>query len=119
MGMVSLMDSDTWAEEINYDKGYEKAYVELWNLHLEKSRRYGSDRDRLGNLTAVGTATDMHGSYYPILRVIEKCQRVLELLDAGEYEEIEEFLDIAGLALCAEAMNRREIHANKTDGTNS
>lgn len=90
------------------DPDWVEAHDNLLDLHIEKSRRYGNNEDRLANLTAVAKADDRHGAHYPVLRIIEKCQRALELIKADEIYDAEEFLDIAGLALCAEVMTKRE-----------
>ena len=95
-------------EASDTDPWWVEAHEMLLQLHKDKSRYYGNDDDRLANFTLVATATGKHPALYPTLRIIEKAQRVVEMIEAEEYTEIEEFMDIAGLALCAEVLNMRQ-----------
>lgn len=93
-------------------------YLELTNelkeLHTTKSSSYGTNRDPFANFTAVGSVSGDVRYNYPIKRCIEKLTRCVSLLDQGRDTELgEEFLDIASLALCAEAMRREDLYGQK------
>lgn len=86
------------------------AYLdELRELHLLKSGGYGTGSDPYSNFTLVSAASGEPRHRYPRRRIVEKLAR-LESLDAqGRVEELEEeYGDIAGLAICALAMLRKD-----------
>lgn len=88
--------------------GYRALLDEHYDLHEAKSKGYGSDRDTMSNFTGVSVATGKPRSYYPVLRLIEKAVRAINLMDAGETGDAlgEELCDIAVLADCGELMRR-------------
>jgi hypothetical protein len=78
---------------------------DLRALHLLKSGGYGTGADPFGNFTAVATLTEQPRYLYAAHRSIEKLTRVLSLHAQGRADELsEEFMDVAGLMLCAAAM---------------
>jgi hypothetical protein len=92
------------------DTNYALAHHMLLELHIEKSRRYGNNNDKLNNFVQVAAATGHDEIEYPVERIIEKCIRVLEIVRNGvhaEVQEMDELTDIAGLALCAESLRMR------------
>jgi hypothetical protein len=89
------------------DPLWREAHGDLMALHLSKSATYGSDDDRLANLVEVAKVSGDAPERYALLRITEKVRRALNMLESGRFGEIEEFMDIAGLALCAEALRRR------------
>jgi hypothetical protein len=89
---------------------YLKAADELKRLHLLKSGGYGTARDAFANFSAVGVMTGQVRYVYPVHRAIEKLTRCVSLLAQGRDGELgEEFLDVASLMLCAEAMRREDL----------
>lgn len=98
--MTCILDADPhWVE----------AWQRLKALHVEKSSRYGREDDRLANFTAVAHVTGDAPERYPLLRIVEKCERALNMLAHGEALAVEEYEDIASLALCAHALQARRI----------
>lgn len=91
--------------------GYLSLLDDLRFLHLEKSGGYGTGDDPFANFTAVAELSGEPRYLYAILRSIEKLTRCLSLHAQGRIEELrEEFLDVAGLNLCAEAMRAEDRH---------
>lgn len=87
--------------------GYLALLTELESLHLTKSGGYGNPADPFANFTAVAHVTGQPAYVYPIHRAVEKLTRCVSLLAQGRDGELgEEFLDVAGLMLCAEALRR-------------
>ena len=83
---------------------------EMVAFHKHKSGGYGTGADPFANFTAVAHISAEARYFYPMLRMIEKLTRAMSLYDQQRYEELgEEFIDIAGLALCAEAMRRDDL----------
>jgi hypothetical protein len=83
---------------------------ELKKLHLLKSGGYGTTRDAFANFSAVGEMTGQTRYVYPVHRAIEKLTRCVSLLAQDRDKELgEEFLDVASLMLCAEAMRREDL----------
>jgi hypothetical protein len=86
---------------------YLKLVESLRELHFLKSGGYGTGADVFANFTAVAGATGQARYVYAVHRSIEKLTRVLSLHAQGRTSELEEeFLDVAGLMLCAAAMLR-------------
>lgn len=107
------------AEWVPYDRGewdgctvahgdptYLALLDELRLVHLDKSSSYGTPTDPLANFRQVATVAGQHPCRYPFERIVEKATRAIHLLDAGRAGEVEECLDVAGLALCAESLRR-------------
>jgi len=93
------------------DPGWLAAHDELYTLHTKKSATYGTDADRLANFTKLGEAAGQPPERYAVERLIEKAIRALHMIDADIGSDVLEYKDIASLALCAEALRRR----NPTD----
>jgi hypothetical protein len=94
--------------EVVSDPTYLALLEEMRELHIEKSSGYGNASDPLANFAAVSALTGDKTYRYPILRSIEKLSRCMSLLEQGRDDELgEEFKDVAGLMLCAEALRRR------------
>jgi len=79
---------------------------ELKELHTIKSSTYGNELDPFDNFTKVGEVMDSPIFIYPLERIVEKCVRAINMVSLGRLDEVEEFLDIAGLAICLEALRR-------------
>lgn len=87
--------------------GYLKLLDEIRELHAVKSGGYGNSADPLANFTAIAAVTGQPRHVYPVHRAIEKLSRCVSLIAQGRDDELgEEFLDVASLLLCAEAMRR-------------
>jgi hypothetical protein len=83
---------------------------ELRELHLEKSAGYGTGDDPFANFTAVAGAKNQPRWEYAVDRDQEKTTRLYSLMAQGRVDDLEqEFLDKAGLMLCAAAMLREDI----------
>ena len=69
----------------------------------------------LANYVGVAAITGDAQYVYPVSRIIEKCTRLQSLIGQGVTGEqlVEEFTDIAGLALCGGALVRRERAARQ------
>lgn len=89
------------------DKTYLSLTEEIRDLHVKKSGGYGTSHDPFANFTAISHLSGQPRYLYPAHRMIEKLTRLLSLHEQGRVDEIgEELLDVASLALCAEAMRR-------------
>lgn len=89
--------------------GYLACLDELEELHRVKSGGYGTGADPFANFTAVGELAGQPRYVYALHRLIEKATRCTSLIAQGRVDELgEEFTDMAGLALCAEAMRRED-----------
>jgi hypothetical protein len=78
-------------------------------VHEEKSGGYGTGDDPLANYVAVGVSNGRAPFMYALDRMTEKITRCQSLYQQGRVAELEEeFKDMASLALCAEALRRRE-----------
>lgn len=87
--------------------GYLALLDEIRELHILKSAGYGTATDPFANFVAVAEAADQPAYVYPLHRAIEKLARCTSLLAQGRDPELgEEFLDVASLLLCAEALRR-------------
>jgi len=91
------------------DPGWLRAHSDLLALHVEKSSTYGTDDNHLANFTKLGEAAGQPPERYAVERLIEKAIRALHMIDAGRRLEVAEYADCASLALCAEALRRREV----------
>lgn len=91
------------------DPGFLASLEEMHDLHLLKSGGYGTTSDPFENFTRIAQVSGEPRHRYPRRRILEKIVR-LESLDAqGREDELaEEYLDIAGLALCALSMLRSD-----------
>jgi hypothetical protein len=88
---------------------YLKLLEDLRELHFSKSGGYGTGKDVFANFTAVAGATGQPRYLYAVHRSIEKLTRVLSLHAQGRSGELEEeFMDVAGLMVCAAAMARED-----------
>jgi hypothetical protein len=86
---------------------YLRLIESLRELHFVKSGGYGTGDDVFANFTAVASLKGQPRYLYAVDRSIEKLTRVLSLHAQGRTSELEEeFLDVAGLNLCAAAMLR-------------
>jgi len=84
-----------------------RAHAKLHVLHLEKSSTYGTYDDKLRNFTAVSDITGSPPEKYALERIIEKATRAMNMISMGDENDVVEYPDIAGLALCAEALRQR------------
>lgn len=84
-----------------------EAWGKLGPLHLEKSSTYGTTADPLANFTDVAHLTGQPAERYALMRIVEKASRALHQIDAGDAQAVKEYPDIASLALCCEALRRR------------
>lgn len=90
------------------DPDWLDAHRELVDLHIEKSSGYGTGEDPLANFTAVAALSGDPAWLYPLRRSVEKLARCESLYRQGRHAALaEEFRDLAGLALCADALLRR------------
>lgn len=90
------------------DPNWIAAHSELVAVHREKSGGYGTGKDPLANFTGVAAVTGEPAWLYPCRRAVEKLTRVESLAAQGRAGELaEEFMDVASLMLCAEALRRR------------
>lgn len=91
------------------DPGWIEVHAELAALHAEKSGTYGTDDDAMSNYTETAQTFGEPDEYPCALRIHEKLIRAVNLLRAGRADEIEEWPDIAALAIGAEALRRRRV----------
>jgi hypothetical protein len=97
------------------DRFWLAAHGRLIELHVEKSATYGVADDRFSNFTAVAEATGAPPERYALERIVEKATRALNMIDAGQADQVVEYPDLAALALCCEAMQtRRQVAALET-----
>ena len=83
------------------DPRYMALLQRLWSLHVEKSAGYGTGADPLRNFNALAEVTTEPAYTYPRRRMVEKLIRCESLEAQGRAREmVEEYLDLAGLALC-------------------
>jgi hypothetical protein len=90
------------------------AHGELRGLHVDKSNTYGVRGDRFANFTAVAEATGEPPERYALERIVEKATRALNMIAAGNPDDVVEYPDLAALALCCEAMQRRRVEQGVT-----
>jgi hypothetical protein len=91
------------------DPGWLAAHRSLIALHLNKSGTYGTGGDRFANFSAVAEKTGRPPEYYVAERMIEKLTRAVNQMDAGDAAAVKEWPDLAGLALCGEALRARSL----------
>jgi hypothetical protein len=85
-------------------------HAELLDMHFEKSGGYGTGEDPLANFVAVAAANGKSPYMYALDRMTEKIARCRSLEAQGRIDELgEEFPDLAGLSICAEALRRRVL----------
>mgnify|MGYP001606125155 FL=1 len=88
------------------DPNWLQAWEELCPLHLSKSSTYGTAADPLSNFTQVAAQTGNPAEWYVAERMLEKLHRAFNIM-RSDPSAVEEWPDIASLALCAEALRRR------------
>ena len=91
------------------DPGWLAVHAELADLHAEKADGYGTAEDALANYVETSEAVGEPDEFTPWLRIHEKCIRALNLIRDGRADECEEAMDVAALALGAEALRRRRL----------
>lgn len=92
---------------VGCDAGFVNVHAELLRLHAEKSATYGHEADRFRNFTALGAVQGKTPERYVVERIIEKCVRALNMIDAGQAADVREYPDIANLGIVAESLRRR------------
>jgi hypothetical protein len=103
-----LLESE-WALEsergclLRGDPGWLAAHQQLRNLHTTKASTYGTRQDSLANYVETSEAVGEPDEFTPALRIHEKMVRALNLIRDGRADECDEWMDIAALALGAEA----------------
>jgi hypothetical protein len=81
---------------------------EMRERHIEKSSGYGTGDDPLANFVAVAHSNGRPPWEYALDRDTEKTARLRSLIWQDRLDDLEEeFLDKAGLMLCAAALLRR------------
>lgn len=91
------------------DPGWLDIHAELLALHVDKASSYGTSEDKLANYVATSGAVGEPDEFTCWVRMLEKCQRALNLIRAGRADECEEGADVAALAVAAEALRRRRL----------
>jgi hypothetical protein len=91
------------------DPGWLKVHGELAHLHADKARDYGTDTDALANYVLTSEAVGEPDEFTCWLRIHEKTVRALNLIRAGRADENLEGVDVAALAIGAEALRRRRL----------
>lgn len=91
------------------DQGWLEAYDDLHDLHVEKASTYGTDEDALANYVEASAVADLPAEFTPWLRIVEKAARAVNMIRQGRGDECEEAMDVAALALGAEALRRRRL----------
>lgn len=91
------------------DVGWLDAWEDLRVLHTAKAADYGTDQDALANYVQASEAVGEPDEFTCWLRIVEKATRALNLIRAGRANENEEGMDVAALALGAEALRRRRL----------
>jgi hypothetical protein len=80
---------------------------ELRELHRRKSATYGDGDDLFKNFTTVADVTGFVAELYPLLRVIEKAQRSVNMILAGDAVSVKEYNDMASLSAICEVLRRQ------------
>lgn len=89
------------------DPGFVEVHTELLELHIDKASGYGTDDDSFANYVQTSQAVGEPDEYTCWLRIHEKTVRALNLIRSGRADGNEEGLDVAALAIGAEALRRR------------
>jgi len=101
---------EAWdAARFDGDLGWLEVHAELGGLHVSKARDYGTDQDALANYVLTSEAVGEPDEFTCWLRIHEKCVRALNLIRAGRADENLEGVDVAALAIGAEALRRRRL----------
>ena len=91
------------------DLGWLEVHGELARLHVDKAADYGTDTDAMANYVLTSEAVGEPDEFTCWLRIHEKTVRALNMIRAGRGDECEEGLDVAALAVGAEALRRRRL----------
>lgn len=91
------------------DPGFLDVYGELLDLHVSKASGYGTVAEPLANYIETSQAVGEPDEYTCWLRIHEKCVRALNLIRAGRANDNTEGVDVAALAIGAEALRRRRL----------
>lgn len=91
------------------DPGFLAVHGELRDLHTSKANDYGTSEDSFANYVQASEAVGEPDEFTCWLRVLEKAHRALNLIRAGRANENLEGLDVAALAIGAEALRRRRL----------
>lgn len=94
------------------DPGFVTVHAELLALHTEKASGYGDADDSFANYVQTSSAVGEPDEFTCWLRILEKATRALNLIRAGRANDNEEGLDVAALAIGAEALRRRRLPSN-------
>ena len=89
------------------DQGWWLVHSELGVLHASKADGYGTDEDALANYVRTSEVVGEPDEFTCVLRMHEKIVRCLNLIRAGRANEVDEYPDLAALAVAAEALRRR------------
>ena len=88
------------------DPNWIEAWAELYSLHRTKAGDYGTADDSLANYVLTSEAVGEPDEFTPALRCQEKIVRNLNLIRDGRADDAD-WMDLAALALGAEALRRR------------
>ena len=91
------------------DPGWFQVHAELADLHVEKSNGYGTPDEPLANYITTSQAVGEPDEFACWFRIHEKTIRAINLIRAGRANENLEGVDVAALALAAEALRRRRL----------
>jgi hypothetical protein len=94
------------------DPGFVTVHAELLALHTEKAAGYGNADDSFANYVQTSAAVGEPDEFTCWLRIHEKCVRALNLIRQGRADDCEEAVDVAALAIGAEALRRRRLPSN-------
>ena len=89
------------------DPGWLEVHAELRNLHEQKSADYGTEEEALANYVLTSEAVGEVDEFTCWLRIHEKCVRAINLIRSGRADENLEAMDVAAMAVAAEALRRR------------
>ena len=91
------------------DPGWLLVWEDLRSLHISKAADYGTTEDRLANYVLTSEAVGEPDEYTCWIRILEKAHRALVLIRGGRADENLEGMDVAALAIGAEALRRRRL----------
>lgn len=91
------------------DPGYYDVWRGLWDLHLRKSSTYGVEDEKFSNFVAVAQQDGVVPEKVVLYRILEKAHRALNMIKSGQDLEVKEYVDMASLAIIAEALRCRRI----------